>query len=233
MNTKARVMIRTGTVLALTSFVWTGSVMAEKNETVTNMSRPADNAASCKAMNWNRELVGTYPWVAEACRAVVLVNGEKWARFEGNFMRSNNDGSFVTEFVSRSDRKLGKVTLMPQPGQLVHIDNKDVRFSDLSRNQILSFYVPDGAMGFAVEPGASRTQLAKIVNTTDESQYAEQKSAKTQPVQLAQADTKKSERASVLPRTAGPLPLFALGGLLSLLGGLGLTIRRKNVKHST
>ena len=230
MKTKTSAMIKAGTALALTSFVWTGAAMAQDNdsETVANMSRPADDAASCKAMNWNSELVGTYPWVSEACRAVVVVNGEKWARFQGNFKRSNNDGSFDTEFVSRSDRNLGTVTMTPEPGQRVHLENRDVRFSDLKRDQVLSFYVPEGAMGFALEPGVPSSRMAKVVNTTDESQIAED----DQPVQLAQAETREEERASVLPSTAGPLPLFALGGLMSLLGGLGLTIRRKSLKHN-
>jgi len=225
-------MIRAGTVLALTSFVWTGAAMAQDDNVVADMARPADDAASCKAVNWNTELVGTYPWVSEACHAVVVVNGEKWARFEGKFIRFNNDGSFDAEFVSRSDRELGSVTLMPEPGQRVRINDQDVRFSDLSRDQVLSFYVPDGAIGFAIEPGVPRTQLVKVVNTTDTSQIDEQDTADTEPVQMAQVDSREGERASVLPDTAGPLPLFALGGLISLLGGLGLTIRRKSLKHN-
>lgn len=232
MNTKTRTMIRAGTVLALTSFVWTGAAMAQDDSAVADMARPADDAASCKAVNWHKDLVGTYPWVSEACHAVVVVNGENWARFEGKFIRFNNDGSFDTEFVSRSDRELGSVTLMPEPGQRVRIDNQDVRFSDLSRDQVLSFYVPDGAIGFAIEPGVPRTQLVKVVNTTDTSQIEEQDTADTEPVQMAQVDSREGERASVLPDTAGPLPLFALGGLMSLLGGLGLTIRRKSLKHN-
>jgi hypothetical protein len=184
-------------------------------------------------MNWNKDFSGTYPWVSEACHTVVVVNGEKWARFEGKFKRSNSDGSFDTEFVSRSDRELGRVTLMPEPGQRVHIDNQDVRFSDLSRDQVLSFYVPEGAVGFAVEPGVPHTRLVKIVNTTDESQYADEADSEAQPVQLAQADTQEDEYASRLPSTAGPLPLFALSGLMSLLGGLGLTLRRKSSKHNS
>lgn len=238
MNIKARAMMGSGTALMLASFVWAGSAMAQEDEDVAHMSRPADDAASCKEMNWNAEFVGSYPWVAEACHTVVVVNGEKWARFEGKFQRTNRDGSFDTEFVSRSNRDLGRVTLMPEPGQRVHIDNQDVRFSDLSRDQVLSFYVPEGAIGFAVEPGVEHTRLVKVVKTTEESEYATESTANEQPaneqpVQLAQADTQPSQPASRLPSTAGPLPLIALGGLMSLLGGLGLTLRRKTSKQSS
>jgi len=53
---------------------------------------------------------------------------------------------------------------------------------------------------------------------------------------LAQADTDRNANRdmldSELPNTAGPLPLIALGGLLSLFGGLGLSIRRKLSKRT-
>ncbi len=214
MNTKAKVMIRAGTALALTSFIWAGAAMAQDDTDVTRMPTPADDAASCDEMNWNKELAHNYPWVSEACHAVVVVNGEKWARFEGEFKRANRDGSFDTEFLSRSNRELGRVTLVPRPGQRAHIGNKDVRFSDLSRDQVLSFYVPEGAMGFAVQPGVPSEELAQVAQTADEPQ-------------LAQADTREEEPASRLPTTAGPLPMIALGGLMALLGGLGMTLRRK------
>jgi hypothetical protein len=214
--------------------------MAQDNKAVAKMDRPADDAASCATMTWNQEFVGNYPWASEACRTVVMVNGQKWARFEGKYQRSNPDGSFDTEFVSRSDKELGLVTLMPEPGQRVHFENEEVSFSDLDRGQVLSFYVPEDAIGFAIEPGVPREKLVKIVKTTDETRYAAETTETDdmdkpaeEPVLLAQADTRSDERATVLPSTAGPLPLFALGGLVSLFSGLGLTIRRRMSKHSS
>ena len=44
---------------------------------------------------------------------------------------------------------------------------------------------------------------------------------------LAQADRAARRAVQTLPDTASPLPLFALAGSLSLLGGLGLTLRRR------
>ena len=233
MNTKASTTIRAGTALVLASFVWAGGAMAQEDTAVAHMDRPADNAASCEAMIWNQEFVGTYPWVSEACHTVIIVNGERWARFEGKFQEVNNDGSFDTEFVSRSNRELGRVTLMPEPGQRVHLDNQDVRFSDLSRGQILSFYVPEDAIGFSVDPVAPRTQLVTIVTRTDDAEVAVVTTPEEEPILLAQAEPRSEPLASELPRTAGPLPLIALGGLMSLLGGLGLTLRRRSSNHNS
>lgn len=233
MKTKAYTTIRAGTVLMLASFAWTGSAMAQQNTELANMDRPADNAASCEQMNWNREFVGTYPWAAEACHTVIVVNGERWARFEGKFQEINNDGSFDTEFVNRSNRELGRVTLMPGPGQRVRIDNQDVRFSDLSRGQILSFYVPEDAVAFSVDPVAPRTKLVTIVKRTDDTEVAVATTREEEPILLAQAEPRSEPLASELPRTAGPLPLIALGGLMSLFGGLGLTLRRRISKRNS
>jgi len=214
---KARTTIKAATVLALASLVWANSAMAQDNSLV-NVASTTDNAASCNELNWHREFVTSYPWAAEACREVVTVNGAKWARFEGEFLGINDDGSFDTEFTSRSDGNLGRVTLMPTAGQQARLDNRQVAFADLDDGQVLSFYVPEGAVGFAVEPGAPNSQFVRVADASARA-----------PIVLAQADTDTDmdTRDSELPNTAGPLPLIALGGLLSLFGGLGLTMRRK------
>jgi hypothetical protein len=228
MNTKSSAMIVTRTALALAGFIWAGSTIAQDSEVISNMDRPADDVASCKAMQWNSELLGTHPWVVEGCHAVVIVNGEKWARFEGKYQRSYSDGSFDTKFNNTANRSLGTVTLTPEPGQRVQLDGQPTRFSDLQRDQVLSFYVPEGAMGFAVEPGVPHDQLVKYVETPREEMQEQE-----EPMQLAAAESRPARSASRLPATAGPLPLFALGGLMSMLGGLGLTLRRKAGKKNS
>lgn len=235
MNMKAHTMIGAGTALALTGLVWANGVMAQ-DSTLVGMDRPADDAASCNELNWHKEFVTNYPWASEACRSVIDVNGAKWARFEGEFLGLNDDGSFDTEFMSRTDRDLGSVTLMPAPGQKVRLDNKEVPFADLDRGQVLSFYVPEGAVGFAVEPGVPDSQFVKVVDTSDAARFAAaDDTPEKAPIVLAQADTDTNRDTldSDMPDTAGPLPLIALGGLMSLFGGLGLTIRRKLSKRNS
>lgn len=222
MNIKSTALTTTRTALALACFVWAGSTIAQDAKVVANLDRPTDDTASCKAMEWHSDLLGIYPWVSEGCHAVVVVNGEKWARFEGKFVRSNNNGTFDTEFNSQGNRPLGTVTMSPGPGQRMQLDGVSTPFSDLKRDQVLSFYVPEGALGFAVKPGVPRAELVQYVETPKAEAPVE-----TKPVQLAAADTASTRTATRLPTTAGPLPLFALGGLMSMLGGLGLSIRRK------
>jgi len=246
---KSSTTIRAGVALALASFVFASGAAAQDNKLV-NVDRPADNAASCNELNWHQEIVTSYPWASETCRAVVTVNGAKWARFEGEFQGLNDNGSFDAEFTSRSDKELGSVTLMPAPGQSVRLDNKNVSFADLDRGQILSFYVPEGAIGFAVEPGVPTSQFVKVVDTSEADRLAAERAAaeraaeaerfaaaddaaKARATEMAQADRDREARDSELPNTAGPLPLIALGGLMSLFGGLGMTVRRKLSKRNS
>jgi hypothetical protein len=112
-----------------------------------------------------------------------------------------------------------ELNLMPAQGQRVSIDGRPYRFSDLKRGQQLNLYVPEGMYALALEPGAPPEQLAQIVAPS------------AQRVQLAQADRAPAPAATAtaqrLPSTAGPLPFLVLGGLASLLAGLGLSIRRR------
>jgi len=106
-----------------------------------------------------------------------------------------------------------ELTLMPAPQQRASIDGRPFRFSDPTRRQQLNLYVPDGMYALALEAGAAPEQLAQIVPPA-------------QTAQLAQAERAPAAAAQRLPNTAGPLPLLAHAGLLSVLGGLGLSIRR-------
>lgn len=103
---------------------------------------------------------------------------------------------------------------MPTPGQVAYIDDRPIPFRQLRSRDAVNLHVPEGQYGFATQPGVPHEQVAAIMPATPTA-------AATQPM-VAQRDF-----PAELPRTAGPLLWLALGGLLSLLGGLGLTLRRR------
>ena len=211
MKTKSHVINSVALALVLSGLAWAGSVLA-----ADQFPTPAVNAASCEQMNWNKDLLTRYPWAIDACQEVVVINGEKFARFEGHVVRQNRDGSFRTQFVNR-DRKhtkdWGYMNLKPGSEQHALIDGMPSNFSDLSKDQVLSFYVPENRVGFVQAPGEN---IVPIV---------------APPIErgVALADTVGATPA--MPKTAGPLPLIALAGLASLLGALGLAIRRRAPKR--
>lgn len=120
---------------------------------------------------------------------------------------------------------MGQLTLMPAPDQRVLIDGRRVRFSELERGQQLSLYVSEGRFAIATEPGAPVSQEALIMPAEPAP------IALAQPAMVAQAEPASLPQAEMeatrLPDTAGPLPWLAATGLLSLLGGVSLTLRRR------
>lgn len=185
------------------------------------MPDPETERVSCNEVNWRTgwdvELLSHFPRIADGCHEVVVRDGIKWIRFEADFVRLNRDGSVVSTFKNPRGRSIGNLTLMPAEGQRVMLSGRSTSFSDLLPGQELNFYVPEGTFAFASEPAAPRGQVARVVAVEEE------------PTRLAQVEprTTTAQQPTRLPRTAGPLPLVALGALLSLMAGIGVGIRRR------
>lgn len=214
MNTRLNVFAMTSAALLL-SLAWTGNTIAQQD--AQEMPGPEVDRASCEDVDWHQDLLRDYPWVVAACQEAVVVDGQKWARFEAEFQELHRDGAITSDFRNDSGRSLGSVRLMPGPDQRVLLDGRPYRFSELQSGQTLNFYVPDDIYAFTTVPGAPVSERAQVV----EPEVVEERR------QLAQAEPATTSRPESLPATAGPLPIVALGGLLSLLGGMTLTMRRR------
>ncbi|HET6603669.1 MAG TPA: hypothetical protein VFG21_05550 [Xanthomonadaceae bacterium] len=197
-----------------------GAVAAQDQMNPRDQVNPEVRTQSCAQVDidWNLELISQYPRIPDACHEVVTSNGVKWARFEANFVRVNQDGSVTSDFHAPNGRSVGRFTLMPAPGQMVTLSGRKVEFSSLRPNQQLSMYVPEGATGLSFEPGVPPQQHGRFVRYEEPT---------PEPVQFARADP-EPRYDTRLPDTAGPLPWFALGGVLSLLGAVGLRVGRRN-----
>lgn len=214
MNTRLNVLAMTSAALLL-ALAWTGNSMAQQD--APTMPAPKLDRVSCTEVEWHQDMKRDYPWVANACHEAIVVDGQKWARFEAVFQTLNRDGSITSTFRNDRGRSLGNVTLKPGPDQRVLLDGRPTRFSNLQRGQVLNFYAPEGMYAFTTAPGVPATEVVQIVEPAPVSQP---------PRQLAQAEPTTTTRPATLPATAGLLPIMALGGLLSLLGGISLTMRR-------
>lgn len=198
-------------VMLITGLAFSTAAGAQEPLDTANLDDPEVHAASCRAVNWNSQLLAEYPRVAEACHEVIVSGGERWARFETKLVQVNRDGSVKSDFQDRRGANMGAITIMPAPDQRVTIEEQEYRFAELRPGQILNVYVPEGMYSFALAPRAPVERHVRVVEIRPDPYVA--------PARMVAART--------MPSTAGPLPFLAIGGALALLGGLGLTIRRR------
>jgi hypothetical protein len=186
---------------------------------------PAVDAPSCADLSWQGRIVAQYPNIAAACQEVVVANSVRYARFTGELVRVNRDGSVSFDFKDRDGRSLGKATtLQPADSQRAVIEGRAYRFSELNPGQQLSVYVPETRLVVATEPGAPPEAVAKIV-FDDPAATGEQP---VEPVRLAQAaPAEPAAQPARLPDTAGWAPLLVLLGVLAMIGALLLMTSRR------
>jgi hypothetical protein len=161
-------------------------------------------ANDCNSITWSEQALATYPTIASACQGVEERNGKKYVKFEGTLKKNVNRGQqLVVNF-----KDGGEVTLSPPPETNLYVNGKKTPVSDLERGSDLKFYIAEDRL--AAQFPETETQTARLVII---------------PIVVHE---QPEERLASLPSTAGPLPLVALGGLLSLgLGGLLSFYRRR------
>ncbi len=173
-------------------------------------------AGLCNDIKWSAEMQDSHPGLIDACREVVVADGQKWARFEAKFIDVDPDGIVHFSVRSRSGRRVEQVLLKPAPGQVARIDNEVVPFTRLRPSDRLNLYMPESQYGFATVPGATR--LATVVSAEPAPAEAPPASSTT----FAAVEPLPTR----LPQTASPASWLGLSGILFLLAGLGLTLRR-------
>jgi hypothetical protein len=97
----------------------------------------APNTGSCKDVQW-KESLKKYPDIAKSCIAVVERNGKKYIKLSGKVTRKTEDTLTILLDHSKAD-----MTWMPDLGDKVSIDGKDIPAMDVVVNQTLRFYVPE------------------------------------------------------------------------------------------
>lgn len=161
----------------------------------------------CDGVRWSDTALQAYPNIASACQGVEERNGRTYVKFSGTVERNINRG----QQLRINFREGSTMTLSPPANTTLYVNGKQTPVSDLQRGDQLNFYVPDDQLVAQVaEDDTPQTQYVVVPIV-----YRE---VVREPAQ---------QQAASLPHTAGDLPLAALGGLMLLGLGGGLTIARR------
>jgi hypothetical protein len=157
---------------------------------------------NCGDIQFSGDISSRFPDAPDACLGIVERDGQQYARFEARIV--NVSGQRITAEFKRPDGSYGTpVSFVPDSDARVRIQGRSYRYRDLSRGQELSVYLPPDRWEIAVHT-------------------AENVDFEAAPAVTLVALTEPSPVVSALPRTATPLPLLGLAGVLFM--GLGVVV---------
>jgi len=118
---------------------------------------------TCSNITFDAEFLAAYPRAAAACQEVVTANGKAAVRFTATVAKVKKD--FISlQFLNTMGNPIEPVqtlTLLPQAGQTMRVNGKDVPFSNLAKGDKVDFWIPEKTLGVITNPNA--TAVSTIV----------------------------------------------------------------------
>jgi hypothetical protein len=123
--------------------------MAALGATTARAEHPPGPA--CMDINWNAQLLKSFPRAPAACQEVVVRNDKKFARFEAKVTAVGTD-TVAVRFLNVAGDPGREVTIKPSPNARVSIGGKKVEYSKLQKGDKLTFWVPEHEVGVVSDP---------------------------------------------------------------------------------
>ena len=116
--------------------------------------------ASCSDIRWNPAFLKDYPKAAAACRDVVVVEGVKYAKFNGKVSKVGQH--YVQVAISDvADIPISTVAFEIAAGGKITVGDKVETVSDLKLGDVLTFWVQEGKFGFSPTLSAEPMKVIK------------------------------------------------------------------------
>jgi LPXTG-motif cell wall-anchored protein len=163
----------------------------------------------CEDVKWAPQTLARYPHIVAACQRVVQRDGKYFVVFSGTVHSVAGYGRTLSVDFENGD----EVTLKPPTGMKFDIGGTMTRPRDILPGQNLTFYVPQDR--FVAEVPEGEHVMVPIPIT----QWEPQRIAYAAPATIA-------PRPAELPQTGTELGLLALGGLVLMVTGAGITTAR-------
>lgn len=105
----------------------------------------------CADIQWNVELLKSFPRAAVVCQEVVVRNGKKFARFTAK-VADVAPQSVKVRFVTPAGNEERVISLKPGTDARVEMKGKKVAYSTLRKDDVLTFWVPENQLGVISDP---------------------------------------------------------------------------------
>ena len=105
----------------------------------------------CADIQWNAELLKSFPRAAVVCQEVAVRNGKKFARFSAK-VTSVDPKAVKVRFLTPAGNEERELTLKPGADSRVEMNGKKVEYSTLHKGDVLTFWVPERQLGVISDP---------------------------------------------------------------------------------
>ena len=106
---------------------------------------------SCMDIQWNAELLKSFPRAAVVCQEVVVRDGKKFARFNAK-VTAVSPKIVTVRFLTPAGNEEREISLRPGANSHVEMKGKKVEYSTLHKNDVLTFWVPEHQLGVISDP---------------------------------------------------------------------------------
>jgi hypothetical protein len=132
---------------------------------LTPVAGAADAAKgpSCGDVTYDAEFLAAYPRAAAACQEVVESKGKRAVRFSATVAKVKKD-HIQLNFLNTMGKPIEPkqtLTLLPQAGQTLRVNGKDVAYDKLGKGDTVDFWIPEKTLGVISNPNA--TAVSTIV----------------------------------------------------------------------
>jgi len=116
----------------------------------TAMAEPP-TGPQCADIQWNADLLKSFPRAAVVCQEVAVRDGKKFARFTAKVTEVKPEAVKV-RFLTSAGNEEREISLKPGDGSRVEMKGKKVEYSKLKKNDVLTFWVPEHQLGVISDP---------------------------------------------------------------------------------
>ena len=121
-------------------------------------AKPVDPASlpevKCSDFKFSKAFLERYPKAPAACLEGRMKGGVKYAKFSAKVFDTNADRTTV-QLLNVSGDAVTTFSFKPKPGAAVMINGKKVKFTDLAKDEVLTFWVPESKMIAKSMPAAT------------------------------------------------------------------------------
>lgn len=115
----------------------------------------------CADMQWNAELLKSFPRAAVVCQEVALRDGKRFARFSAKVTAVAPDAVTV-RFLTPAGNEEREMTIKPGGKSRVEMKGKKVEYSTLKKGDVLTFWVPEHQLGVISDPDDTATTTIQM-----------------------------------------------------------------------